>query len=117
MQSRNADGNVWERRLESPIYTGSATPSFQDGILEYAARSDQGCLDQGWVQDSHQLIYLPSQLGTCLSEVCADGTVTSALSAIRSVWIPILLYAPGAHIQDKAGAKAREIEMQAWFHY
>ena len=34
-----------------------------------------------------------------------------------SVWIPTLLYAPGAHIKDKAGAKARESEMQAWFHY
>ena len=32
--------------------------------------------------------HLPSQLGTCLGAVCPDGTVKSALSAIRSVLHP-----------------------------
>ena len=31
-------------------------------------------------------------------------------------WIPTRLYTPCTHIQDKAGAKARESEMQAWLH-
>lgn len=48
VQSRNAAGNVWDRRTESSVYAGSATPSFQEiknSILEYAARS--GYLDRG----------------------------------------------------------------------
>lgn len=46
MQSRNAAGNVWDRRMESSVYAGSA--SFQEiknSILEYTASS--GYLDWG----------------------------------------------------------------------
>lgn len=56
------------------------------------------------------LTRLPSQLGTCLGAVCPDGTVKRALSAIRIVLIPTLLYAPVLISKTKLGPKPERVK-------